>query len=273
MDIYHLGEPFPIWPNRVSSLQASSSSEQQTPLLWNSRIVRNVTEACLIPYFPTERNGAAVIICPGGVFQFLMIDKEGMDIAKWLTSYGITAFILKYRLAPTPVDDSQFISEFESSNFDLSRISEHINNSFADGVQAVSMIRQKALEFKIDRSRIGMIGFSAGAAVAVNSVFSSDVINCPDYLGAIYGAPPEILTDVPAHAPPLFIVCANDDGLAGNTCLDLFQAWKKSKRPVELHAYSKGGHGFGVIRQGLPCDSWTESFIAWLKNEGFIPAD
>jgi acetyl esterase/lipase len=247
-----------------------TSSEQQTPLLWNSRIARNVTEPSLTPYFPAEQNGAAIIICPGGAFQFLMIDKEGTDIAEWLTSYGITAFVLKYRLAPTPLDDSQFISEFESSNFDLSRIRKHIKNSFADGIQAISLVRQKASEFKIDRSRIGMIGFSAGAAVAVNSVFSSDVVGGPNYLGAIYGAPPELM-DIPSHSPPLFIACANDDDIVGNTCSNLFQAWKKSKRSVEIHAYSKGGHGFGIIKQGLPCDCWTESFISWLKNEAFIP--
>lgn len=272
MDIHRLGEPFSIYPNTASSPQASSAPEQQTPLLWNQRIVRNVTEPSLTPCFPTEQNGAAIIICPGGAFQFLMIDKEGMDIAKWLTSYGVTAFVLKYRLAPTPRDDSQFVSEFESSNFDLSRIRKHISNSFADGVQAISIVRQKASEFSIDRSKIGMIGFSAGAAVAVNTIFSPDVGDGPNYLGAIYGAPPERI-NVPPHAPPLFIAYANDDDLAGNTCLDLFQAWRKAKRSVEIHAYSRGGHGFGILQQGLPCDRWTESFIAWLKIEGFIPMD
>jgi predicted esterase len=199
-----------------------------------------------------------------------MIDKEGTDVANWLTSYGITAFVLKYRLAPTPIDDSKFISDFESSNFDLSRIRTYIDNSYADGIQAISIIKQKALDFKIDKSRIGMIGFSAGAMVAVNSVFNPDIANCPNFLGAIYGGYPEITT-IPAHAPPLFIAYANDDDLAGNTCLDLFQAWKRSKRSVEVHAYSRGGHGFGLIKQGLPCDNWTDSFISWLKHEDFIP--
>ena len=268
MDTHHLGEPFPIWLNMASS--SPTFPEQHTPLLWNQQIVRNVTEPSLTPCFPTEQNGAAIIICPGGAFQFLMIDKEGIEIAKWLTSYGITAFILKYRLAPTPIDDSQFASDFESSNFDLSRIRKHISNSFTDGVQAISLVRQKALEFKIDRSRIGIIGFSAGAAVAVHSIFGPDAGDGPDYLGAIYGAPPERI-NVPPHAPPLFIACANDDDIVGTTCLDLFQAWKQAKRSVEIHAYSQGGHGFGILQQGLPCDHWTDSFIAWLKSEEVIP--
>ncbi len=268
MNIHRLEEPFPIWPTTVSSPKASSDSEQQTPLLWNQRIVRNVTEPSLIPCFPTEQNGAAIIICPGGAFQFLMIDKEGMDIAKWLTSYGITAFVLKYRLAPTPIDDAQFISEFESSNFDLSRIRRHINNSFEDEIQVLSIVTQKALEFNIDRSKIGIIGFSAGAAIAVNSIFNAGVNAGPDYLGALYGGALERI-NAPPDAPHLFIACANDDDIVGTTCLDLFRAWKEAKRSVEIHAYAQGGHGFGILQQGLPCDRWTESFTAWLKNEGF----
>src|SRR5512139_2135346 len=137
MDIHQLGEPFPIWPNMALSSRTSSLSEQQTPLLWNSQIVRNVSEPSLIPFLPDKQTGPAIIICPGGVFQFLMIDKEGTDIARWLTSYGVTAFVLKYRLAPTPTDDSQFISDFESSSFDLSRLQSYINNAYTDGVQAI----------------------------------------------------------------------------------------------------------------------------------------
>jgi acetyl esterase/lipase len=270
MNIHQLEQPFPIWPREAPPPQNSISTEQQTPLLWNSRIVRNVTEPSLIPYWPNEQNGTAIIICPGGAFQFLMIDKEGTEVANWLTSYGITAFILKYRLAPTAIDDAKFVSNFESSNFDLSKIGAHIETSYTDGIQAVATLKRKALDFKIDRSRVGMIGFSAGAAIAVHSVFNTEIANCPDFIGAIYGGPPEI-TNIPSHAPPLFMAYANDDGLAGNTCLDLFQAWKRSKRSVEVHAYSKGGHGFGLIKQGLPCDNWADSFISWLKNEGFIP--
>ena len=268
MNAYHLEKSFPIWPYKVSPAQDSASTEQQSPLLWNSRIVRNVTEPSIIPFLPDKPNGAAIIVCPGGVFQFLMIEKEGTDVAKWLTLHGITAFVLKYRLAPTDVDDSKFVSDFESSNFDLNGIGKHIDNSYADGMQAMSIVKQRAVDYGIDRSRIGMMGFSAGAAVAVSSVFNSDMANGPNFLAAIYGGPPEI-GNIPSHAPPLFIAYANDDSLAGETCLDLYQAWRKSKRSVEVHAYSKGGHGFGLIKQRLPCDNWSDSFILWLTNEGF----
>ncbi len=272
MNIQPLEKPFPIWPQEASLPQNSISTEQQTPLLWNSKIVRNVTEASLIPYWPEKQNGTAIIVCPGGAFQFLMIDKEGTDVANWLTSYGITAFVLKYRLAPTPRDDAKFVSDFESSNFDLSTIKTHIDNSYADGIQAISTLKQKAFDFNLDKSKIGMIGFSAGAMVAVHSAFNPDRATCPSFLGAIYGGYPGI-TDVPAHAPPLFMAYANDDDLAGNTCLDLFLAWKRSKQSAEVHAYARGGHGFGLIKQGLPCDNWASSFIAWLTHEGFVPAN
>jgi acetyl esterase/lipase len=267
MNIHNLKQPFVIWPDSQLT-EKIVSAEQQTPMLWNSRIIRNVTVPSLIPYIPEKQNGTTIIICPGGAFQFLMIDKEGTDIAEWLNSFGITAFILKYRLVPTPIDDMKFKSDFESTGIGHIKIKKHIRNSCADGIQAMSIIKQRALEYNIDRNMIGMMGFSAGAMVAVSSVFGSKN-SCPNFIGAIYGAP-MVLSKVPSYAPPLFIAYANDDDLVESTCLDLLRAWRRIQRPVEAHAYSQGGHGFGLIKQGLPCDSWADNFITWLKSEKYI---
>jgi dienelactone hydrolase len=116
-----------------------------------------------------------------------------------------------------------------------------------------------------------MIGFSAGALVAVATVLDPDAGRRPDFIGAIYGGLPES-RDAPADAPPLFVAYANDDDLAREPCPRLQEAWLRAKRPVELHAYAAGGHGFGLIRQGLPSDGWADSFISWLRHWGFIPA-
>jgi acetyl esterase/lipase len=267
MNIHNLEQPFGIWPDSLLT-EKTVATEQQEPMLWNSRIIRNVSVPSLIPHIPEKQNGTTIIICPGGAFQFLMIDKEGTDIAKWLNSFGITAFVLKYRLAPTPIDDMKFKSDFESTGVDLKKMKNYIRNSYADGIQAMSIIKQRALEYNIDRNMIGMIGFSAGAMVAVSTVFGSNT-SCPNFIGAIYGAPMD-LPQVPSYAPPLFIAYTNDDDLVGSTCLDLHRTWRKIKRPVEAHAYSKGGHGFGLIKQGLPCDSWADNFITWLKSEKYI---
>jgi acetyl esterase/lipase len=269
MDKPHPRKPLAIWPDTIPLGEGRASGEQQSPLLYESKIVRNVTEPSITPYIPEQPNGTAVVVCPGGAFQFLMIEKEGAHVAEWLTSYGITAFVLKYRLAPTPVDDSEFVSDFESSNFDLSGLDGYIKESYEDGRQAISVIRQGALDYGIDRSKIGIIGFSAGAAVAVSSVFNSVTDSIPAFVGAIYGAPLEMVT-APSQSPPLFVAYANDDNLALDACTSLYRSWRESESTVEVHAYSKGGHGFGLVKQGLTSDNWPDAFISWLKSEKLV---
>ncbi|MEJ2426510.1 MAG: alpha/beta hydrolase [Candidatus Thiodiazotropha sp.] len=269
MDNPHTRKPFAIWPNKKLLGGGSVSSEQHSPLLYECKIVRNVTEPSITPYLPEQPNGPAVVVCPGGAFQFLMIEKEGTSIAEWLISNGITAFVLKYRLAPTPVEDAKFVSDFTSSNFDLNGLEVYIKESYDDGRQAISVIRQRALDYGIDQSKIGIIGFSAGAAGAVSSVFNSVTDSIPAFVGAIYGAPPEMVT-IPSQSPPLFVAYANDDNLAFDTCTSLYQSWRESESTVEIHAYSKGGHGFGLFKQGLTSDNWPDAFISWLKSEKLV---
>jgi acetyl esterase/lipase len=264
-------EPFPIWPHPEPESAGHPQPEQTTPLMWENRIVRNVCVPTLVPHVPETPNGTAVIVCPGGVFQFLMIDTEGNDVARWLAAQGITAFVLKYRLAPTPPDDDAFRSQFESSNFDIRRLTSHIRNACRDGRQAVESVRRQSKNFSLREDRIGIVGFSAGAAVAVNSAIGADPVRRPNFVGAVYGAPPE-MGEVPENAPPLFMAYTENDELAGPTCRVLRDAWKRSGRPLEVHAYAEGGHGFGIVKQGLPSDEWTEHFIAWLRQTGFLPA-
>ena len=264
-------EPFPIEPHPDPEMAGHPQPEQSTPSMWGNRIIRNVRVPTLIPHVPETPNGTAVIVCPGGVFQFLMIDTEGNDVARWLAEHGITAFVLKYRLAPTPPDDDAFRSQFESSNFDIRRLTFHIRNAYRDGRQAVESVRRRSKEFSLREDRIGIIGFSAGAAVAVNSAIGADPARRPDFVGAVYGAPPE-MGEVPVNAPPLFMAYAEDDELASPTCRILRDAWKGSGRPLEVHAYAEGGHGFGIVKQGLPSDAWTEHFIAWLRHTNSLPA-
>lgn len=264
-------EPFSIWPATQLSIPGVPSIEQQTPLLWGTKIIRNVTDPVLIPFYPTKPNGTAVIICPGGAFRYLMIEKEGTAVAHWLNAYGVTAFVLKYRLAPTPYDDSAFHSMVESLNGDFETIEPYIKHAIEDGQRAVSILKQQSRELGIDQERIGIIGFSAGGAISVYSALSQDPLKSPHFLAAIYGAPPLGSGRIPANAPPLFLAQANDDNIVGNLGIELFLAWSTSKSSVEFHAYAKGGHGFGIAQQGLPCDNWTEDFISWLKHEGYLP--
>ncbi|MBN1439716.1 MAG: dienelactone hydrolase family protein [Anaerolineales bacterium] len=238
--------------------------------LWGSRIIRNVSMPSLLPYVPRKPNGTAVIVVPGGVFQFLAIQKEGTEVAEWLNALGITAFVLKYRLAPTPADDAEFRAAFEASNFDIRGIAGYIRQAVEDGIESLRAVRRISRRYRIRKGRIGMIGFSAGALIAVNGALKSAPKPRPDFLAAIYGAPIRAVKAT-KQAPPLFMAFADDDALVADNCPALYQAWKKAGRPVEIHAYAKGGHGFGMAKQKQPSSQWPASFEIWLRGGGFLP--
>ena len=139
----------------------------------------------------------------------------------------------------------------------------------ADGQQAVRVVRRRAADWGLSPQRIGMMGFSAGGRVTESVALQHDADTRPDFAAVIYGAgkggPP-----VPADAPPLFVLCADDDLMASPRSVRLYSDWKAAGHPVELHIYSKGGHGFGMTKQGLPTDSWIERFGDWLQTQGLL---
>jgi len=114
-----------------------------------------------------------------------------------------------------------------------------------------------------------MMGFSAGGDLTINAALYNSPDCRPDFAAAIY---PAVFEDVvaPPDAPPLFLLCANDDDMATAGSLRLYSAWKEGDRPVEMHIYSKGGHGFGMTHQGLPSDTWIERFGDWLQVQGLF---
>jgi acetyl esterase/lipase len=140
----------------------------------------------------------------------------------------------------------------------------------ADGQQAVCLVRERAAEWGIAPNRIGIMGFSAGSAVAVNVALLHDAASRPDFTGAIYGAGrPDV--PVPADAPPLFILCADDDDMVPSSeSVRLYSDWKEAGHSAELHIYSCGGHGFGMRKQGLPSDTWIDRFGDWLQVQGWL---
>ena len=270
-----------LWPDGAPGSEDWPQDEPEidTPLLGTSRIVRNVARPTLTPFLPdpSVANGTAVIVGPGGGFQFLMIDKEGGDIALWLNARGIAAFMLKYRLIQMPRRDEDFMAEVDhrrnpALNHDKFRqqVRQVSPLAVADGQQALRVVRERAAQWDIDADRIGIMGFSAGGTVAAGAATQYDMASRPSFAAPIYGAPREGVV-VPPDAPPLFIAVANDDKVASTTCLSLYSAWKSAGRSVELHAYAEGGHGFGLRKQGLPADRWIDQFGEWLQTQGFLP--
>jgi len=238
-------------------------------------VVYNVSDPTLTVFEADDSiaTGTALVVCPGGGFHMLSMDSEGYDVAKWLNSKGITAFILKYRLVHCLTNNP--LQEFMSKQPNTPKFNKDIEPvvamGIADGKAAIAYVRTHAPEFGIDPHKIGIIGFSAGGTVTAGVAFTYDAQSRPDFTAPIYpyvgsfGDPA-----VPADAPPMFIVAATDDIFGFHKhCTALYNKWVDAKRPAELHIYAKGNHGFGMRKQNIPTDTWIERFYEWMKISGF----
>jgi acetyl esterase/lipase len=243
--------------------------------LWNTEVVSNVTKPSLTVFRPApdQSNGTAIIVVPGGGFMALSINSEGSDVAKYLAAKGVTAFVLKYRVARTGDDATQ---EFAALYQDHPKFAETVGKviplSIADGLAAVTYVRQHASELGISADRVGILGFSAGGTVTMGVAFGYTPKSRPAFVAPIYASGSRFKDAiVPGDAPPMFIAAASDDnlGLAPDSIV-LYEKWAGAHKPVELHMYAKGGHGFGMHKQNLPTDHWIDRFVDWLDLEGLL---
>ncbi len=240
--------------------------------IWQNQVVTNVSVPTMEIFKPEKPNGTSVIVAPGGGLYALSIKSEGTDVAKWLNEKGITAFVLKYRLVPTGEDGVAEITEEGSTN--PQRIGERVTPvlplSIADGLSAVSYVRSNAENLGLQPDKIGFMGFSAGGAVTMGVTFNSTDENRPDFIVPVYPWMTVIPSyEVPEDAPPMLVICASDDplGLAKDSA-NLYLAWLNEDQSVGLHMYAKGGHGFGMKRQGLASDNWISQFYSWALTQG-----
>lgn len=251
---------------------ATSSSEQWLRF-GTDPVVRNVTRPTLTPFLPKGKaTGEAVIVAPGGAFMLLAMDLEGWSVARALADRGITAFVLKYRLNETPVDQKAF-DEFAGQRFatimrlaptgEMADITEP--RATADALAAIKLVRANSRKWGVDPKRVGMIGFSAGAMTSLNAALAPNAADRPAFVGLVY--PPMKPVTVPADAPPMFAAIAIDDEMFGRQGFSLVESWHKANRPVELHAYERGGHGFGLGRPGTTTVMVLDQFMAWLKMQ------
>jgi dienelactone hydrolase len=250
-------------------------------------MLRNVSEPTLTVYAPApgKANGSGVIVCPGGGWSILAWQHEGIDVAEWFAARGYTAFLLKYRVSATPDDPEKFAAAVAAQGAMLAQplkaaqapraSSELIRNealTYAreiaadDGRRALQLVRERAGDFGVKPDRIGLIGFSAGAFLVTDVALEPGGAPLA-FVAPIYGGVTDGKTVGP-EAPPLFTAVAQDDGFFIKTSLRLFEAWVDAERPAELHAYTRGAHGFGFSTQGMPVDSWPAAFAGWLKDQG-----
>jgi acetyl esterase/lipase len=266
----------PLYPGLAPGSVAESYPEKQYfSKIWNTDVVANVTRPTLTVFRPAAelRNGTAVVVCPGGGFMALSINSEGFDVAKYLAAKGVTAFVLKYRIAHTGEDATQ---EFMTLFADRAKFKEMMDKvvplSIADGLAAMTYVRAHAAEFGVAADRVGIVGFSAGGAVTAGVAFQYAPEGRPAFVAPIYpGAGMFKDAAVPADAPPMFVAAATDDslGLAPDSVL-LYEKWVGAHKSAELHLYAKGGHGFGMRKQGLPTDHWIDRFAEWMELQGWM---
>lgn len=260
-----------VWPGKPPGESATAEQEQ-----WQGKRVTHVTHPTIEIFRPQkdQNMGVAVLVCPGGGYQALMMDYEGEDVARWLNSIGITGVVLKYRV-PAPKGTPRFAPALQ------------------DAQRAMSLVRSKAAEWGIDPHRIGMLGFSAGghltAATATNfdkrsyeTIDSVDQASSrPDFAVVIYPGgvvqkgkdelSPEIR--VSSQTPPMFIVQANNDPVNSDNSVFLYLACKRAGIPAELHIYAAGGHGFGLRKSDKPCSTWPQRCEEWMRNQGFLKTE
>jgi acetyl esterase/lipase len=218
---------------------------------------------------PEKDTGVSILILPGGGFGVLKMDYEGEDCATWLNSIGITGIVLKYRVPQRQGSPSRYWPALQ------------------DAQRAMSVIRARAPEWKLDPHRIGMLGFSAGSVVgavaessfdkrAYDPADEIDKLSCrPDFSALIY---PGVIVDkdnklvsdihVNKQTPPTFIAVANSDKTENS--IAMYQALKQSGVSTELHIYADGEHGFGMRPTTQPHGTWTIRMQEWLRNQGII---
>jgi len=289
-------ETIELWPSgapgRPAKLPVETVRERSTDLAYNDRYVFGISRPRIAVFRPERPNGAAVLITPGGGYNWVVIDKEGYEMARWLAARGVTAFVLFYRLPhegwaagpDTPLSDAQ---------------------------RAMRLIRHRAPSFKVDPRRVCAMGFSAGGHLCADlltrfdaRVYSpldgADRLSArPDAAAPIYpvvsmtlptahaGSRKNLVGEtasaererahsphrnVPSNAPPTFLLHAEDDkSVVVENSLVLRSALVAAKVSVETHLFPDGGHGFGLrLARGKSVEGWQELFFSWGRKNGLF---
>lgn len=272
--VAHADDAVLLWPDGAPG--AVGTEDVDKPLLW---------------IYPAEKktaNGTGVVICPGGGYGILAVDHEGTQVAKWYNRIGVTAFVLKYRLAPrykhpAPMQDAQ---------------------------RAIQYVRAHAKEYHLSPARIGVAGFSAGGHLASTAATHfvhampdakdpiKRVSSRPDFAVLAYpvitmmqefghaGSKKNLLGDNPSddlakqmsnelqvtsHTPPTFLFHTGDDtGVPVENAIAFYAACRKHKVPAELHVYQFGPHGVGLAPGDAALNTWKDHAHDWLRNSGLL---
>jgi acetyl esterase/lipase len=270
-------------PTRIENVPPEAAYTVHAGIAAGSTFLRNISEPTLSVFTPSGAgNGVGIIVAPGGGWTINAWTHEGLDVACWLTSHGYTAFVLKYRVQASDADQEAFEARMAAVDLRLaaglaagerpSEIGDLISTNHYlearaacadDGRRAVEIARVEADHFGLRRDALGMMGFSAGAFLAVDVALDPRAAPLA-FIAPIYGGETRGAS-IPEDAPPLFTAVAQNDILV-KIVEGLHRDWSAAGRSSELHVFARGEHGFGMIPQGLPSDHWTDLFLAWMGD-------
>lgn len=265
-----------LWSGRAPGETEEIGPEAEVPRKDERKTTRitNVSQPTLSVFRPPadKDTGTTVIVCPGGGYNYVVVDKEGTEVIEWLNSLGITGVLLKYRV-PARKDRPRHAAPLE------------------DAQRAIGVLRHRAKELGLRSDRIGILGFSAGGHVAAlaSTRFATrayepeddaDRVSCrPDFSLLIYPAyltlrdesgerlAPEVT--VTETTPPAFLMQTQDDSVRVESSVYYYLALKNAKVPGELHVYPAGGHGYGLRLQGPTAATWPARAADWLSAGGW----
>jgi acetyl esterase/lipase len=254
----------PLWENGAPGFEARRNEPEQHADWW----YKNIHNPSLTVFLPPagKANGTAVVVAAGGGHRELVFNAEGVEPAQYLASLGVTAFALKYRLFREP-----------GSRYTL-------ENTAQDIRRAMRTVRARAGQWGVDPRRIGVMGWSAGGEVAALVAYppvdgdakSGDAIERvsarPDFEILVYPGPLGIPEQIPADAPPLFLVGAADDEYVADVMFDLTRKYHAAGAPLEVHIYAQGKHAFnmGQRSQYLGIRHWPQRLADWLEDRGYL---
>ncbi len=282
------GQSIPLWPALTATKSGAEVIERSRTPKQHDRAWRHVTAPAIVSYLPTKSNGCSVLVIPGGGYKRIVFDREGTDLAPFLTSQGFTLFILKYRLPADNLSQRQWVS-------------------LQDAQRAVRIIRAHAGQWQLAAHCITVMGFSAGGHLAASVATqydqplythqdkSDDVSARPDYLALLYSitsmqvqyalhtsARTQLLVKHPneltmrqhspallvnSQTPPTFIAAASDDKrVPVSNSIYFYQQLRRHHVDAELHIFRHSGHGFGIRRAKGNARQWPQLFVHWLQQ-------
>ncbi len=243
----------------------------------SNRVFSFVSSPSYSIHRPDKPNGVGLVICPGGGYSDVWLDREGHDLAIWLKDHGVTSLVLKYRTNSGDDNDRPYSWE------------DYLPAVEADARQAIRILRKGASDLELQRDKIGICGFSAGGNLALICTLRpepqqavTEISGMPDFAGLFYPwfrgdysqiiksrSAPESAT--PSICPIFIMNAADDQDTPTDQCVDFYLSLLRAKVSAELHVFSKGSHGFDLgTGRGESAALWPTSFVSWLRDSDII---